>query len=190
MEMINLSQSLTRAKEVKKFFKDHYGLDIGLCYQCGKCAAGCPVANKMDYNSREVINLLKNGQLDEAVQARSVWQCASCDTCSTRCPRNVDPAGVMDAVRLEAHHKGYTPERAISVFHSAFLANVEKYGRAHEMGMMLKYNIVTGRLLKDADQAPRMFFKGKLAIIPHKIQARNEMKDIFERCRKLEVEGK
>lgn len=190
MEEVNLSQSLSRAKEVKRFFKNDYGLDVGICYQCGKCAAGCPVAEKMDYNSREIINLLKDGLYDEALQAKSVWQCASCDTCSTRCPRNVDPAGVMEAVRLEAHKRGYQPEKAIAVFNSAFLGNVEKYGRAHEMGMMLKYNIVTGRLLKDADQAPRMFFKGKLAIFPHKIKSRGEVKDIFERCRKLEVEDK
>ena len=189
MDEVNLSESLTKAKEVKSFLAEKYGLNIGICYQCGKCAAGCPAADKMDYNSREIINLLKLGLFDQALRAKSVWYCASCDTCSTRCPRNVDPAAVMEAIHMEAKQRGIIADKPVDVFNSAFLKSVKSNGRVHEMSLMIKYNLITGKLLKDADYAPLMFFKGKLAVFPHKIKARQEMKEIFARCHELEVKG-
>jgi len=68
------------------------------CNQCGKCSAGCPVASSMDMLPSQVIRLVQLG-LDEALDAQAIWVCASCFTCATRCPKGVDLARVMEALR-------------------------------------------------------------------------------------------
>ncbi len=185
MEDINLTSSLSKAKALRKTIKEEHGADIGRCYQCGKCTAGCPLAWAMDNSPREIINLLRSGLYEEAIKSNSIWICSTCDTCSTRCPRKVYPSRVMEGLRMEAKRQGIIGEKPLDVFHSAFLQIVERYGRIHELELMLRYNLFTGKLLKDALYAPVMLGKGKLAILPHRIENRDEMKQIFARCREL-----
>lgn len=75
------------------------------CYQCGKCSAGCPFAEFMDVLPAEVMRRLQLG--DEGVlEAESPWVCASCLACQVRCPKGVDIAKVMEALRLLSLRKG------------------------------------------------------------------------------------
>jgi len=70
------------------------------CYQCGECSSGCPVAAEMDVLPNHVIRLIQLGQEDAVMTAESPWICASCYTCYVRCPKGVDIAQIMEAVRL------------------------------------------------------------------------------------------
>ncbi len=73
------------------------GQDVRECYQCGKCSAGCPIAADMDVPPNQVIRLLQLGLVDETLKLKTIWLCASCETCTTRCPREVDlTAGTYD----------------------------------------------------------------------------------------------
>ena len=80
--------------------KEISGEDIALCYQCGMCSAGCPVAFDMDILPRQIIRLVQMGQEAAISKSRTVWLCASCLICSVRCPRGLDLAKVMEALRL------------------------------------------------------------------------------------------
>jgi len=82
------------------------GEDVRACYQCGKCTAGCPLASAMDLMPNQIIRLLQLGEHEQVLKSRTIWQCASCLTCAARCPKEVDPARVMDALRTILMRQG------------------------------------------------------------------------------------
>ena len=76
------------------------GQDLLSCNQCGKCSAGCPLCFAMDFLPNQIIRLAQLGLEKDIAKSKTVWVCASCLTCSVRCPRGVDLARVMEALRL------------------------------------------------------------------------------------------
>ena len=86
------------------------GENLYACYQCGKCAAGCLFADHMDLLPNQVLRLVQLG--DESVlSSKAPWVCASCLACQVRCPKGVDIAKVMEALRLLSLRKGETALR-------------------------------------------------------------------------------
>lgn len=75
------------------------GEQISKCFQCGKCSAGCPSVDSMDVLPNQIIRLLQIGEKDEVLASRTVWVCDSCFACESRCPKGIDIARVMEAVR-------------------------------------------------------------------------------------------
>jgi heterodisulfide reductase subunit C len=81
------------------------GQDLLACNQCGKCSAGCPVVATMDILPNQAIRMAQLG-LEEVLESRTIWICASCLTCVTRCPKGVDLPRLMEALRQIALRKG------------------------------------------------------------------------------------
>ncbi len=159
--------------------------NIKSCYQCGKCSAGCPVAFAMDYPPRQIIRLLQLDLVDEALKADSIWICASCETCSARCPRNVDIASLMDALRREALAQGKITDKKVAAFNAGFLGGVKNFGRSFEAGILLYHNLKTGQLFKDMELGLPMMQRGKVEVMPHRTKGRSEVKAIFERVAQM-----
>lgn len=76
------------------------GQNMHSCYQCGKCSSGCPGTPEMDILPNEVIRLIQMGRVDEVLSSDTIWFCASCMTCLIRCPKGVDLAKIMEALRV------------------------------------------------------------------------------------------
>lgn len=162
------------------------------CYQCGKCSAGCPMAHQMDVIPSTVIRYVQYGQVQKAAQTSAVWQCVACLTCSTRCPKSVDIAGVMDALKQisiedRCVHKSM---KRIVAFQKSFLNTIYRNGRTNELEMTAEYKI-RGFLgdgnpilaLKDADLAPGMIMRGKLHFLPGSpVKDKALVKRIFKKC--------
>jgi heterodisulfide reductase subunit C len=78
------------------------------CYQCGKCSAGCLFAEHMDFLPNQILRLVQLG--DESVLwAKAPWVCAACLACAVRCPKGVDIARIMEALRQIALRRGVQP---------------------------------------------------------------------------------
>lgn len=162
------------------------GISLAQCYQCGKCAAGCPVAEEMDLAPCQVLRLLQYGQPkydEKAMRCAGIWLCLSCETCSTRCPQEVEIPRIMDVVRREALRLGlaHPKSRDILAFHQSFLDSIEQHGRLFEVGLVRSYKLKTGHFLKDVMLAPKMFLKGKLGLTPHNVKDTAAVKRIFKR---------
>lgn len=96
------------------------GETIADCYQCGKCTAGCPA--EMDPPPSVLIQYLKLGFYNLAVNAESIWSCMSCLTCSERCPKNVSPAAIIEGLKLR-HLRNLDPRVHAESLGQEFLAN-------------------------------------------------------------------
>ena len=89
-------------KEEKDFIskiEEISGQNVYSCYQCGKCSAGCAFSNNMDKTVNQLIHHIQLGQKRKVLDSNTHWVCASCLTCSVRCPREIDVAALMEAVR-------------------------------------------------------------------------------------------
>ncbi len=74
------------------------GDDIQICYQCGECSGGCPEASVMDLLPNQVVHKIQLGD-EKVLDANTFWICSSCLVCSARCPKGIDIAKVMEALR-------------------------------------------------------------------------------------------
>ena len=112
------------------------GQDLLACNQCGKCSAGCPVVAAMDLLPSQVIRLAQLG-MEEVLESDTIWICASCLTCVTRCPKGVDLPRLMEALRQVALRQGVAkldlsalpPELVKAVPQLAIVGGFRKYMR-------------------------------------------------------------
>ena len=153
------------------------------CFQCAKCTSGCPVAARADVRPHELVRLVQLDQRRAALGCRFIWECTSCQTCTTRCPQQVDLAAVNDALRALSVAEGMVAAgTAVPTFHRVFLASVEKRGRTHELGLMAAFKVRTRRLLADMGKAPMMFAKGKLSLLGPRVPGEAERRAMFRRA--------
>jgi heterodisulfide reductase subunit C len=161
------------------------GVDIRACYQCQKCSAGCPVSGAMDLLPNQVIRQIQYGRREMVLGSRSIWICASCHTCSVRCPNAIDFARVMDGLRHMAMHSEVAPaEKEIPVFHQAFLDSIRSKGRVHELSLIMRFKMKTRNFFKDASLGWLMFRRGKIKVLPPGTTGGKEVKAIFDACEK------
>lgn len=159
------------------------------CYQCGKCSAGCPLAFEMDILPSRTMRYIQLGMREKVLKSHTIWLCASCETCSTRCPKEVDIAGVMDALRIIARQEGYVEqEPEISTFYKVFLSNMRRFGRIYELGLVAQYNLGSRHLFQDAEKGLPLFLKGRIHLIPKQVQGANKVKEIMNSMEKLNQE--
>ncbi|MBD5152359.1 MAG: 4Fe-4S dicluster domain-containing protein [Oscillibacter sp.] len=76
------------------------GVNPRKCMKCGKCSGACPAYDEMDYHPHQFVDMVENGRIDELMNSRGIYMCLSCFACLERCPRSVEPAKLIEAVRL------------------------------------------------------------------------------------------
>ena len=164
--------------------------DVRACYACGKCSAGCPLAGDMDWQPHQVMHLINLGRRQEVVHSRSIWLCASCVTCTVRCPHDVDLARIMDVLRELSLQDGVRPaEPGIMAFNRSFLGVLRWGGKLHELSMTVVYKLLSRDLLTDLMLGVGLLRRGKLKLLPGRARARRRVAAIFDRVRELDAEA-
>jgi len=136
------------------------------CYQCQKCSAGCPLNFAMDILPNQVFRHIQYGHREKVLSSKTIWLCASCHTCSTRCPNSIDIAKVMDTLRSIAAKSGAAEgEKNIPMFHRFFLALTKYTGRTWEPGFSL-YELKSGGLGGFMGWGLKAFLRGRMGIFP------------------------
>ncbi|NOZ76429.1 MAG: heterodisulfide reductase subunit C [Euryarchaeota archaeon] len=167
------------------------GQGVSACFACGTCVAGCPTVEAMDHPPRRLMRMINLGMREEVLASDTVWLCASCNTCNTRCPRGVEIPNVMAAVKSIAIREGVQPdERVAPVFYQEMVDSMVRYGRLFEPRMMLMVSLRSGQgvegLMKNAPLGLELFKKGKLPLRPHRIKGTKQLKTILENIRTME----
>jgi heterodisulfide reductase subunit C len=168
--------------------KSETGVNVNRCYQCGKCSAGCAVAEEMDYPPSMTVRMLQTNEksnYEKLLRSETIWLCVSCQNCLTRCPMQIDIPHLMDYLREKAIREKAVNKKSKNIlsFHKAFLDSVKYTGRLYEIGLVADYKTRTFNILQDMDVAPKMFLKGKLPLFPELVENKKQMKTIFSKTK-------
>ncbi|HEX6396631.1 MAG TPA: 4Fe-4S dicluster domain-containing protein [Steroidobacteraceae bacterium] len=126
------------------------GEHIHRCWQCGSCTNSCTVnAENPDFNPRFWIYLIRMGMESELLRDKDIiWQCVSCHKCTSACPRDVVPEGVMKATAHWLALKGHTPKSKSQIFDEEFSQQVVATGKIEEGRVIRNFFAKTGQPLK------------------------------------------
>ena len=81
------------------------GVNPKKCMRCGKCTGTCPAFDEMEYHPHQFVYMVESGDIEPLMNSKSLYKCLTCFACVDRCPRGVEPAKVVEAVRLMAIRK-------------------------------------------------------------------------------------
>lgn len=76
------------------------GVNVRKCMRCGKCSATCPSYDEMEFHPHQFVYMVETGNIEPLLKSESLYKCLSCFACVERCPRDVEPAKLVEAVRL------------------------------------------------------------------------------------------
>ncbi len=171
------AQSFDFLKEIEA----HSGELLRRCFQCDRCATGCPMAAYMHHTPNELFRLIQLGDRETVLASNAFWFCVSCYTCSVRCPNDIDIAHVMDTLRELSLHEGFAPALPQAhAFHELFLDCVRRSGRVSELELMARYNLTLRRPFARAALGWELWRKGRLELWPRRTK---ELRQLFARAK-------
>ncbi len=165
------------------------GAGAASCFGCKKCSNGCPLTFAMDLHPYQVVRYLQLGQIEKLEKCRTIWLCASCQTCLTRCPNEVDLPRLMDWLTETVFKRGEeAAEERVLLFHRLFLNDVAKRGRVFEGSLMAGYLLKTGgafgvEALANARLGLRMLKKGRMKLLPAGTKDKAWLKALFKEAK-------
>lgn len=176
-EVLELNAS---AIEVLKDVKKKAGKSLSRCLHCNTCGGGCPFSGYMEPKPNGVIRMIQLGLRKEVLECPTPWICVGCYTCTVQCPMAIDIPGVMDAVRqLAVAENADIAEPDVFNFHKEVIRSVERYGRTHKLGIMMRYKMKTKDWFTDIITGARMFAKRKLEVMPSRVKDSNAIRGLF-----------
>jgi L-lactate utilization protein LutB len=162
------------------------------CIQCGTCSGSCQLAQDMDYTPRQIIEMTRVGLKDAVLGSKAIWYCASCYSCTVRCPKGIKVTEVMYALRALAIKRGRMGRGNLSpIFYTSFSSVFAVLGRMHEAALILLVAMRSNpfRLFGMMPMGVRMFLQGKLGLLPKRVRGMDEVRRMLARAKELEAAG-
>jgi len=157
------------------------------CIQCGICAGSCHASWAMDYTPMQIVRMLHLGMKETVLSSSTIWVCASCYTCATRCPRGIDIPLLMSALKNIAIKEKIPAKIPIKPkFHKTFADIVQKYGRVYEPELFLKItkkSDIQG-LMENAAFGWKLLRKGKIKMKAPKVNQKAQWSTLFKNVSK------
>jgi len=166
------------------------GERIMRCLQCGTCTGSCPVSYAMDISPRMVIALFRAGQIEEILRSRTIWICASCYMCTTRCPQAIKITDLLYALKRTAMDAKLYPDRfPVYLLSRSFVHLVNRYGRNHEILLLLLYHLRRNplELFRLIPLGVSLFRRGRISFFPSKIKGVEAIRKILGASQALEL---
>lgn len=192
--MLPQSERVLREAFLQQVERIPGGEKLRRCIQCGTCTGSCPVSYAMDLTPREVIARFRAGDIDSILRSRTIWTCASCYMCTTRCPSGIKITDLLYALKRISMDRGIHAARfPVHVLSESFVRTVNRHGRNWETGMMERYwrrttTPVLG-LVNMLRQAP-LFLKlrrhGRAHVLPKRIRGIRQLQAIIARAEQIE----
>jgi heterodisulfide reductase subunit C len=164
------------------------GINAYKCYQCKRCTAGCPVAGYAGLHPAQIVRAVQLGDLSSIMADRFIWLCTGCQTCSTRCPQEIDVAGIMDELRMLAFEHDLV--RKDAPFAGILKYNADsfkRWGRMYELELLARDKIMRpSSMTDDLVLGVKMVAKGKIGFLPSRGGDRAQMKRMVEAAERIE----
>ncbi|OGO57304.1 MAG: hypothetical protein A2V85_15515 [Chloroflexi bacterium RBG_16_72_14] len=162
---------------------------LGLCIQCGTCGGSRPSAADMDHTPRRLFAMVRAGMRDEVLGSNTAWMCVSCYYCAVRCPQEVHIPDVMYGLKSIAAREGRSPESAAPDFSRTFIANITRYGRSYEIGLVARHYLrhFPTRIPGMAPAGLGMLTSRRMELRPHPIRDVGGLRRILGRAAELEA---
>lgn len=129
--------------------------NVHRCWQCGSCTNSCTMyAINPDFNPRYWIYLVNLGMQEELLKDRDIiWQCVSCNKCTSICPKDVRPESVMKALQHWMEDEGHVAKSDPTLFDEEFTRQCLARGRIEDTEVIRNFLKKTGEdivaLVKD-----------------------------------------
>jgi heterodisulfide reductase subunit C len=165
------------------------GENILDCIQCGVCAGSCPAAFAMDFFPVQINKMIHLGMKQTVLSSSTIWICALCYTCATRCPRGIDIPMLMSGLKNMAMKEGIPGKLEIKPkFHKSFAEIIKIRGRMHEPDLFMKITNKTDirALFRNAMLGWRLLRKGKLKLAASEVKQKDQLLAIFNEALKEE----
>jgi len=182
-------------QELRKTFLEQANLvpgaeRIAFCIQCGTCTGSCPVSYAMDISPRMVIALFRAGRIEEILRSRTIWICASCYMCTTRCPQAIKITDLLYALKRTAMETKLYPDRfPVYLLSKNFVRIVNRYGRNNEILLLLLYYLRRNplELVRLMPLGLALLRKGRISLLPSKIKGVKAIQKILGASKALEL---
>ena len=161
------------------------------CLQCGTCSGTCPVAPLMDYAPRQVFAMIRAGMKKDVLGSLTPWMCSSCYECTVKCPAQIKITEIMYALKRASIKQGMmSPDTDVYRFYQLFTEIVSKYGRMHEMLLLIRYMALRHpvTMMSQVPVGMRMMMTGALQIQPHRVKNSGSFQKIVEKAAALEAQ--
>ncbi|MFQ5836314.1 MAG: 4Fe-4S dicluster domain-containing protein [Candidatus Bathyarchaeia archaeon] len=167
---------------LEKLMTTRAGENVLDCIQCGVCTGSCPASWAMDYTPMQIIRMIHLGMKDLIFSSSTIWICAMCHTCATRCPRGIDLPQLMSTLKNIALRENIQAKVEVKPkFHRSFAEIIKLRGRMHEPDLFMQITKKTDikNMLHNALLGLLLLRKGKLKLVASEVKQKDQLLAIF-----------